>query len=506
MNTGHVFTSHNSRGAHGSQGLFARRGRALARARADADGERSPAPAADRDVGMPAQLPGRFRPGSAWRTWLLATRARARTSASGAPSSWFRMLRHWTPGLLPPLLSLLLLVLVVQLATHRAGNHAPLVSANALLPLGIIYLIVGTIFGALLYFAPSHTFWWLVLGAGLAAYLVVTLGIVTGPLGAAFALVVVGGAAFFYIRSHLLSVPANTVMLTRFAGAYHRTLPPGNNVLVPGERAVATVDLAVHEYTCPTQWVEVGDGGGARYVARAAATVSYRIVPAEAYRTIDAPEQWERELHELIANRLHDALTQWAGRMMAGDEIVHDRYLATTLLQLLRPETQARGVRIASVKVRDMWLLPESETIPVDDWKQGDAARTLPAASLPAATAPSQLSPPATTVQARSPVASAPPVAHDAPTEAGLAPSAASASVGEDLPPEVLVAAYEAILEGQIRDPSTIRDIARAFARIAADAHLSAAFPYDAEAASHNLFERAKYFDAETQASSGTSN
>jgi hypothetical protein len=89
----------------------------------------------------------------------------------------------------------------------------------------------------------------------------------------------------------------------------------------------------------------------------------------------------------------------------------------------------------------------------------------------------------------------------DEPTEPGPLPEEAAASPATapvpDMPPEILSDAYEAVREGRIHDPETIRGIAQAFLRVANDPELNAEFPYDALAAARILRERAKRLDRE---------
>jgi hypothetical protein len=55
----------------------------------------------------------------------------------------------------------------------------------------------------------------------------------------------------------------------------------------------------------------------------------------------------------------------------------------------------------------------------------------------------------------------------------------------------VLATAYEAIRDGCISDPLTIRGIAHAFAHVANHPPAASAFPYDAAAAARILWEYA---------------
>lgn len=71
-------------------------------------------------------------------------------------------------------------------------------------------------------------------------------------------------------------------------------------------------------------------------------------------------------------------------------------------------------------------------------------------------------------------------------------PEEGDAEPASVLSADVLSDAYEAVREGRITDPETIRQIAHAFLKVARDEDQSAAFPYDALAAAHILLDRAK--------------
>ena len=56
---------------------------------------------------------------------------------------------------------------------------------------------------------------------------------------------------------------------------------------------------------------------------------------------------------------------------------------------------------------------------------------------------------------------------------------------------------YEAVREGHVKDPKTIRDIANHFAALANDPNID----FDAERAAKNLYERAKMYEEKARTS-----
>ena len=66
---------------------------------------------------------------------------------------------------------------------------------------------------------------------------------------------------------------------------------------------------------------------------------------------------------------------------------------------------------------------------------------------------------------------------------------------------EVLIDAYEAVRSGHISDPETIRGLAQRFLTIARDPEANNNFPFDAERAAQTLFQRAKWYEDQANAS-----
>src|SRR5260370_20356557 len=402
--------------------------------------------------------------------------------------------------MMPPLLGALLLLLAGALATHRIGESAPLVDTHTLLTLFLIYLIGGTVYGLLLYLSAGATTWWIVLTSGIAGYLLATVFVIGGPLTGGFAAVLLAAAVGRYGHRHVQPVADGTVAVTAFAGGYHRTLRPGMAVLVPGERVLATLDTSERRITCLTQRISVRGERGVTYLAHASATVAFNIVPAEAHRAAVLGQRWEHELNDLVCAALQRALAQWSAAVLVATNEVPDRLLARETLQYLREEARARGVHIVWVSVRDIWLAPEGETLPVEEWdhEESDSAKQEDDGEAPVATALPRRAPvpaPALPPPQRDDSMDEPTEPEPEPEEGADATPAAAPT--PDMSPEILSDAYEAVREGRIHDPDTIRGIAQAFLRVADDPELNAEFPYDAVSAAKILRERAKRRDRE---------
>ncbi len=399
------------------------------------------------------------------------------------PAPWFRAARRWSPGIFPPLLALALVGALVLIG-HLAGRGPGIVPPADVLPLALIYLIGGTLYGVALYYAPTNNVWLGVLAGGAALYILATLWVLAGPLAVAALTMLLAVPVYFYVRHHLHTVPAGQAVVTTLAGGYHRTLTPGTTVLIPGERPLASVDTGDRQLALSTQRVRVADPDGAGFVARAAATLAYQVVPAHAHLAALTAEDWERDLRERAAQSLRAALDKWGRSLLAGDELP-ERFLARTTLDDLRPRVRPSGVTILWVNVRDIWLTPESEVIPVAEWEgvdteaapgddadaeaDDDAYYHAPARSYGEPPAPRAAPTPQGPQRAASPSAALPPI--DDP-QAGLWDS--EPLERDMLTPDALADAYDAVRDGHITDPE-----------------LAETFPYNAAAAAQILMERA---------------
>lgn len=424
--------------------------------------------------------------GHAWQEWWQRSRQRSLAAIHPHAAPWYRWLRRWSSLLVPPVVGLALFVIVILLATHPIGKKL-LVTPGMLLAFFVIYFTLGVLYSALLHLAPGHGSWWLALVGGAAAFLVITALVIGGWGAGVIVACLVGLLVVFYVRGHLITVPDNAVQITTCAGAHHRTLRPGTRVLLPGERVTATLDTSEHSFATPAQRVQVLDNQGAVYVARASATVAYRLIIREAHRVLAAPDQWEDHLHELTGDILRQSLADWGIQMLATGGAVPDRLLAKTVLSELRERARAQGVHILWVSLRDIWLAAEDEMAAHD---ADDVIEAAPYAIRPT---------PAARKQVRRALPAPTPQAASAHANDGGEIDTAQEPSREALAADVLSDAYEAVREGHVNDPATIRQVAKAFLRVARDPDLSETFPYDANQAARLLLDRALSIEREQQ-------
>jgi hypothetical protein len=326
---------------------------------------------------------------------------------------------------------------------------------------------------------------------GVAMYLLVTSALIAGLPAVVLVGALLAGAAVLYTRRHIANIPNSALQLTTSAGGYSRALLPGVAILLPGEHLGQTVETGERQYDCPAQRVEVHDESGAIYDAQAAATVAYRMTPQWARGVVARGgrlEHWEDDTHQAIESALHQALAEWGASHLGDDGEPPEGLLTQTMLALLREWRRDSGVRIEWIKAHDIWLTPASETIPADEWLLGggDTDKTDPSSQ---AQAPLDAEVRAYESAGLSRTQALPSIDHV--EQARPLPASPPPPPREALAPEALSDAYDAVREGHILDPATIRDVANAFLRVASDAELSATFPFDALGAARILLERA---------------
>lgn len=522
---------------------------------------------------------------AAARAWHI-TRHASSAESRGDVSPSYSAVRRWSPLAAPVLLDALLMALAALLARHAIGRVN--VPWQHVTTLAVALLVLSVLVAVALYAAPNDTMWTATLGLGIAAYFTVAVVVLFGPLagaGVALLLIVAGGT---FVRERLHPVMEQTVHVTTLFGRYHRTLLPGVNVLLPGERMLAILQTQPQEHTTLPLRASTANG----LENQATATIRYELVPEEAHRAVLVTRDWQRNLRQILAATVRDELANWdpawrdterndplaesasdgpSSRESAMQADV-DR-LARRVERRVREQVLRWGVQIAWVHLHDV-VLPSPSERPAPllaDRPTERVATERPPVPAPVSVAPDawrapRLQSPAfprigrgsTEPLGPSPVQPAqigagPPQepaagAPDAPTPprkaprllarfAGFArsrereedpPASAAASGGQTpaspgaenggrsttgdgratgtipatqqmpmpaapaLAPAVLASAYEAVREGRISDPATVRQIADAFEQLAAATDPDAELDLDPRGAANNLRQRAQ--------------
>lgn len=448
----------------------------------------------------------------------LFPRADARRQADSQIHPVFAVVRKWSPVLVPCVVGGAALVFALILIVAGLGNiHRSTIAGVPLL--FFICIVGGTIFAYALDVAESEAIWLatVVFGSGIyfAALLSAIAGLLTGmAIIAASALL-----ALLYVQSHTYKVPRDTVAVTQVFNGYLRTLSPGLTILWPGEQVGATFETRERRFLSPPRDTTVNAQNGISYYARATALVSYKIEPELAARALGAINTWERDLHAAVSDVLPICLARWVTQtpIVDGNDVSQASLasLEDVMLTEMRRRAELLGVNITSLYVHNVRLEPADLGIHNLAWQAAfDGARemstpvlhdtpTIASRSWPASpgpgfetpwVAPSILEDKTPRRHPRSqPGAS--PIPAIVPAPDATHNMRDDESPKEAVSPGTLADAYNAVRARRITDPATIRTVARAFADIATDPHLSEELPYDATAAARILGDYAARLD-----------
>jgi hypothetical protein len=288
-----------------------------------------------------------------------------------------------------------------------------------------------------------------------------------------------GAVIFYYLYSSRHVVPADTLHVTTLVGRYWREIPPGQALLLPGERVVRELPNPEKQYTSPVVKVHLQDDGGDRFIAQASVAVSFRQAATDSLSKRVLATSWESDLEKTIRDSLRDVLglsghtaldrSPYDERSRSAGEIdrrIDGQALAQALLERLRSQVAVHGIEIEWVRIRDLFLALDPRFL-----KREPPKDPTPVALPPLGRGTPGAQPP------------------------GGAGQKASESVDLDLSPEALVDLYNTVRVNTITDPETIRSIAHAFHSIAHDQSRRASFPYDADEVAELLYEYAASLD-----------
>ncbi|HEX9057221.1 MAG TPA: SPFH domain-containing protein [Ktedonobacterales bacterium] len=507
-------------------------------------------------------------------------------AAPDPPSPSYAVARTWSPVVVPVALWTVLVALGALVASHPLAHYTDMWRHVKLL--AAVLLVLGAALGLALRRARNDTIWTATLGLGMLVFLMAFVFTLFGPKAGIAATAVLAFGAGLFVRERLHPVMAGTVHVTALPRHQHRTLMPGVNVLLPGERLLAILTTQRRQYTTPPQSVSLSTGDA----AEATATICYELIPERAELAVLTGRDWERGLRRLLSAVVRDELQRWLVDAPHADSPPPDEHF-TSATQGTAPDQErmrlrierrvaveaARwGVRILSLTLEHLTLVTRATPRPmlpapavaspgpgapkvVDGWlvPTRDLSSAQPPAPVGPRPAPSAITRPLAEVRiARSAVAFQASDSHDDSTPASSPPrwlarprravaslrariigqrapedareSGESAlrpehqpSAGQDgsngdganrptdrspegesasppLSPHVLANMYEAVREGRISDPATVRSIANTFARLAAMPEADDNLEFDPEQAARNLAQRAEQLGASRDA------
>ncbi len=369
---------------------------------------------------------------------------------------------RWAPILTPAIAGSLALTLTLVLMAHRGYPANTLLPITAVVPaLFTTYLLGGVLLGLALYYSPNGVVWSLVFFSGPPLLLTIMLSLTFGAPGALLALSLLAALLLIYSYWRRTLTRVGSVDVTLLLGEWHRVLAPGYNILVPGERIIATLRTTPRTLTTTTQRVALTPNR----LAQARATVAYRVIPGEAWRTAGVRATWEDELRQRISASVRESLDEWRGAAPSGDGAGRG-FIARRALEETRDWARSVGVHINSVRAHDI----------------APGAPVEPQAPRPAPHAQGRPTPRIERAPATPRVMQA--SAHDDSSQTAPRPA-----VAQERPSlEALEDLYEAVRNRQITDTQVIREIADHFAQLAREPRApGTALPFDPVAAARLL-------------------
>jgi hypothetical protein len=400
---------------------------------------------------------------------------------TGNPLSLVKQLGHYSTFFLIPLLFFLLFSLIVL----------PLVAAkqtNLVWPFLIIFLILATAQGVSSYYLGSSNGLWAVASVlSFCAFLVVSCFALAGLIPSLLMLLATIALCLLLARYYVHPIPEGYVDIAYSFGKYRRTLYPGLNILLPTEKARLRLNVGETQWICPSQRVQLSHTEDV--VLRA--SISYQLVPEDAYAAVTQVNQWEESLRELLLASLQTIATTFMpedfvawpqgllGQVQQGsaNDGAHWDRVNAYLFQHLRDRVALWGVQVNWLRIRDVSLVPHGSII----METGPITNTATPADRPPQNP--------TKSPAKASNGSTPSAKPEDPTQPDM-PSPVKIPK-----PEALIKAYREVQHGNITDPETIRSIAQKFAYIASDPDKSKDVDFDADRAASNLFEQARKYD-----------
>ncbi|HEY0753568.1 MAG TPA: SPFH domain-containing protein [Ktedonobacteraceae bacterium] len=398
-----------------------------------------------------------------------------------------------------PLLSGLLVFVATLPVTLQALPTRPL----SVLLMAIMLLVLMVIEGTLLYFAGSNdTLMALYVVGGSVLFIVAGVYIAFSFVAA---LLVFGGLLIIGLLLAKRSVHNTNLghvdIVTSF-GKYSQTLEPGLNLLLPWEHVVYSLNIQEDTWTTPRMEIPTSR----EQKVELAATISYQLMPEDAYLAATSVKDWEGSLKNLFRGTVQSVVNEltladfvtWTQsiytRSVNSDANSFNPASATrwdrinnTLARRMQDEVAAWGVQINWVRIEDLTPLPSVSGGNIPRLNGGNTTHIMKHEEVLAATpgAVQQLS---KTETLPMPVEAASPK----PAPAALPTTPKAQPAGKPPRVETLIDTYSAVREGKISDPALILALAEHFDTLANDRVANKTIDFDAGRAAATLRLRAQ--------------
>lgn len=423
--------------------------------------------------------------------------------------------RQFAPILVPLPLGLLVFLATLPATLQGLQAHHPSVFIMAALLLALMILQ-----GTFLYFAGSNdTLLTLYIVGGYTLFIVAGVFAVFGIVPALLTFGVLLVVGLLLARRGIQQTRVGYVDIVTSFGKYTQTLEPGLNLLLPWERV--EYQLNIQETTWTTSKMEVPTSREQK--VELSATISYQLMPEDAYLAAVSVKNWEGSLHDLFRGTIQSMVNEltladfvtWTQsvyiRPSSNDASSFNPAAATrwdrinnTLTRRMQDQVAAWGVQINWVRIQDLTPLPVTSStmaLPLNGDLGGSTQ--IMKSDLLLASAPA--TPPQPTkaelVLPAAPAASPAKAELVLPTAQPTTPAPASTPntpkpIAASKPPriETLVDTYDAVRQNLITDPKIILDLAQHFEALASDPVASKSIEFDAARAASTLRQRAQKF------------
>jgi len=426
------------------------------------------------------------------------------------PLSWAGLQqigRQFSFVLVPLLFALVICVITLPFTLQDTSTRH-----ISFLPMIFLLIALALAQGTALYFAgPNDNLWLLAVSIGFCLFVLLGSYAIFG-LGFTFILfVLLLVLAIILAQRCIRPVPEGRVHIVYSFGKYKRSLYPGFNLIRPWEHVSSELNVRETLWTCPKQRVSILYGQEVEIIAQ----LSYQLVPEDAYLAVLHVQNWENSLRDLFVTTIHHDVHELSpedftaphrkshqgGTPDPSIARLWDRVNAH-LWSHMQDQVAHWGVQINWVQIRDMNLLPHiPDVAATGNARPITMGATRGAGSVPSQPAYANVIPNQRLAQS-APAPSAPvSPPNPQPPPPASTPSDPTLEVSWEAKNEALIDLYDGVRDGHITDPEIIRDIAQRFLNIARDPQANNNFPFDAERAARTLFQRAKWYEDQANAS-----
>lgn len=366
------------------------------------------------------------------------------------------------------------------------ANGRAKIPPEGLWPLAVVIILIAIAQGVAVYYSSSNNVFWAMSTIG-AFFLFLLVGCyaIFGVIPTLFLLTAFIVLTIVLARLYVRQVPQGTVDMVYLFGKYSRTLEPGFNILLPWEKIhYKGIKVTERTWASPLLRVQMSRTEDVEI----SATMSYQLIPEQAYIAITQVDAWEANLRELFCTTIKnvatsispDDLLAWQRGLrsrLAPSGTLNNPFensprweqINNTLFQYMRDKAIQRGIQVNWVQVRDAKLMPHGATTleSTSESRASNTATTQPDKGMLGKQGRAVPSQPA-------------------------APAVDLPQISNEMLESVLMKAYREVRDGKITDPSTIRHIAQQFEAVAADPEKNKHVSFDAKRAAQNLYEEAQ--------------